>query len=118
MPSIAAANPPVKTETKAVLDVPESFKAASTVVEKKCRNLEKRKVRNITKKSNSTVKPILANTRSSCRYTLFVTMATILQIPYDMALFEETQLTSYFKKLNLYARSDVANWVILLTEQT
>lgn len=46
MPSIAAANPPVKTETKPVLDVPESFKAASTVVEKKCRNLEKRKVSN------------------------------------------------------------------------
>lgn len=46
MPSIAAAavNPPAKTETKTALDVPESFKAASTVVEKKCRNLEKRKV--------------------------------------------------------------------------
>lgn len=44
MPSITAANTATKTEKVSALDVPESFKAAATVIEKKCRNLEKRKV--------------------------------------------------------------------------
>lgn len=43
MPSLAAI-PAVKSDKTAGLDVPESFKSAVTVVEKKCRNLEKRKV--------------------------------------------------------------------------
>ena len=42
MPSITSTA--VKTEKVQVLDVPESFKSATTVIEKKCRNLEKRKV--------------------------------------------------------------------------
>ena len=43
MPSLAAI-PAVKPDKNAGLDVPESFKSVVTVVEKKCRNLEKRKV--------------------------------------------------------------------------
>ena len=43
MPSLAA-NPVVKSEKVPVPDVPESFKSIVSVVEKKCRNLEKRKV--------------------------------------------------------------------------
>jgi len=44
MPSLAAI-PAVKSDKTAGLDVPESFKSAVTVVEKKCRNLEKRKTK-------------------------------------------------------------------------
>ena len=44
MPSIASNNTSVKLEKVSVLDLPESFKSANTVIEKKCRNLEKRKV--------------------------------------------------------------------------
>ncbi|XP_046441352.1 caprin homolog isoform X2 [Daphnia pulex] len=45
MPSIASNNTSVKVEKVSVLDLPESFKSANTVIEKKCRNLEKRKIR-------------------------------------------------------------------------
>jgi len=44
MPSLAAI-PAVKPDKNAGLDVPESFKSVVTVVEKKCRNLEKRKTK-------------------------------------------------------------------------
>jgi len=43
MPSLAP-TPAVKSDRTAGIDVPESFKSVVTVVEKKCRNLEKRKV--------------------------------------------------------------------------
>lgn len=46
MPSLAATTiPAVKSEKSSGLDVPESFKSIVTVVEKKCRNLEKRKTK-------------------------------------------------------------------------
>ncbi|KAI9561812.1 hypothetical protein GHT06_012773 [Daphnia sinensis] len=45
MPSIAANNTAVKTEKISVLDLPDSFKSATVVIEKKCRNLEKRKIK-------------------------------------------------------------------------
>ena len=47
MPSITASTAvkTEKTEKVQVLDLPESFKSATTVIEKKCRNLEKRKVK-------------------------------------------------------------------------
>jgi len=45
MPSISSNTVAAKTEKVIpVLDLPEAFKAAASVVEKKCRNLEKRKV--------------------------------------------------------------------------
>ena len=45
MPSITSNAPAAgKTEKVPVVDVPESFNQAASIVEKKCRNLEKRKV--------------------------------------------------------------------------
>jgi len=44
MPSLAP-TPAVKSDRTAGIDVPESFKSVVTVVEKKCRNLEKRKTK-------------------------------------------------------------------------